>query len=89
MRSIKPAIELILIAFTLVMILALMCDYFNVYLPGVVYLIPARRRPTPYHKTPVVISHTRRPPEKLIVIEKEFNSPSPEIQEGNIQEKQN
>jgi hypothetical protein len=68
-RNFLSILGIILLGVSLVMLLAIICDYFDVYIPGVVNLIPPERRPAPSRPfDPANPSPGQE--EKVIVIEK-------------------
>jgi hypothetical protein len=81
LRKYAPAIGLILLTAVLLMLLAVLCDYFRVYIPGVAQLIPAERRPLPES---VIYKPAASPivKEEVIVIDKQ-PQPSPSGSPGS------
>ena len=75
MKRFLPLIGIILLALSLSMLLAIICDYYDVYIPGIALLIPSERRPSP---SPLIPSPTIVPVirENLVIIEK-IHTPSP------------
>lgn len=52
LRNFRQAFELLVIAFSLVILLAYMCQHYQVYIPGIALLIPKNDRPLPPMPTP-------------------------------------
>ncbi len=69
MKRYIPAMGIILLAISLSMMLAIICEYFDVYIPGIALLIPVERRPSPSPIAPTAhLSPIIR--EKVIVIDR-------------------
>lgn len=47
MKTVVSILGIILLTIALLLVLAVLCDYFQVYIPGVALLIPPDRRPSP------------------------------------------